>query len=156
MESRSAEGTKSWALRRWKACILALGLGLGSAGISSALPLNLYDPTFVFPVQTVQWTQSTVAPHGFQNFFFYGHVGNVYYFSTCGSPAGAPVPPPFDTIIEVFDPTGKVVAYNDDYCGIKSSVQFQALSEGWYTVKVLGYGGSGGSTWMSYCMSLLW
>ncbi|MFT6500735.1 MAG: hypothetical protein ACJASQ_000844 [Crocinitomicaceae bacterium] len=50
--------------------------------------------------------------------------GNIYTVSTCGSS-------PFDSQLTVYDNTGSnVLAYNDDACGLQSTVSFVAIANG--------------------------
>jgi hypothetical protein len=60
-------------------------------------------------------------------------VGNVYTFSTCGSPA-------FDSQITLYNATGTtVLGYNDDGCGLQSSVSWTATYTGQVQVLVDEY-----------------
>ncbi|MEE2565080.1 pre-peptidase C-terminal domain-containing protein [Hyphobacterium marinum] len=53
----------------------------------------------------------------------------------------------FDTVLQVLDANGRVLAENDDYAGggLQSQVIFQPPAPGFYTAAVTGYGGGFGS-----------
>src|SRR5207245_10993392 len=139
------------------ACLLALGFSLTTATVSLAgnIPgsvFTYYCPNCIFPSNDPQSIEATVKLYGHEDFFFYGDLGYpyFYYFSTCPAP-GEPAVAEFDTMIEIIDPTGKVVAFNDDgYCGLQSGVSFSPSFAGWYTVRVLGYADSSGTTDLTY------
>ncbi|MFT4777681.1 MAG: hypothetical protein ACI923_000200 [Flavobacteriales bacterium] len=58
-------------------------------------------------------------------------AGCVYTVSTCGTS--------WDTQITIFDASQTSVAYNDDACGLQSSVTFTAAQSGAYTIQVNQY-----------------
>src|ERR1043166_10131067 len=142
--------------------VLALGVRLVIATIASPATDCIASPygvealaphVYLTPGLRTQWITARVPPYEVQDYLFYGSVGFVYDFSLCGSPGpSAVITVSFDTILEVFDPSGKLIGFNDDYCGLKSCIQFVGTSNGWYTVRVKGYGASSGWTWVSYSM----
>ncbi len=74
----------------------------------------------------------TFYPRGDVDFFLlWGKGGRFYKISTT---TGEGV----DTRVSIFDPTGKLIAENDDYTpgNPASQVTFMALGEGWFAVKV--------------------
>ena len=71
-------------------------------------------------------------------------AGNTYRFETCGDTD-------FDTQITIFPAGGgTAVAFNDDFCGVQSSVDFTPTVTGTYDVQVNRYN----CTTESTCMSL--
>ncbi len=77
-------------------------------------------------------TGLTFYPMGDADFFLlWGKGGRFYQISTT---TGEGV----DTRVSIFDPTGKLIAENDDYTpgNPASQVTFMALGEGWFAVKV--------------------
>ncbi|HTE89135.1 MAG TPA: hypothetical protein VK639_09290 [Terriglobales bacterium] len=156
--SRTTMGkTASRTSQTLRACLLALGFSLTAATVSSAgnVPTSVFNYGFnyIYPYCYWQSIKATVDPTGHEDFFFYVEVVSsypyFYRFWTCQTP-GEPAVAEFDTIIEIIDPTGKVVAYNDDYCGYQSLVEFYPSFKGWYAVRVRGWGYSSGSTNLKY------
>jgi hypothetical protein len=74
----------------------------------------------------------TIYPLGDVDFFLLWGKGGRFYQVTTTTSDG------LDTRIQVFDPTGKLVAENDDYTpgNPASQARFQAPGEGWFAVKV--------------------
>ncbi|NNE55859.1 MAG: hypothetical protein HKN32_07560, partial [Flavobacteriales bacterium] len=65
---------------------------------------------------------------GGEQYSLNAQAGCTYTISTCGGG--------WDTQITVFDPALLVAAYNDDACGLQSSVTFTALTTGTYTIQI--------------------
>lgn len=60
-------------------------------------------------------------------------TGNSYTISTCGSSA-------YDTQLTVYDDaSGSFLGYNDDFCGLQSTVNFTATTCGWIRVILMQY-----------------
>ncbi len=89
-------------------------------------PANYYEASYTYSA-----TQNTVP------FWFWLDAGYAYSFSTCGTSAT-------DTFLrlqqEVWDydywySYYSEVAYNDDACGLQSTIAFTAYTSGWYVVQ---------------------
>ena len=100
--------------------------------------------SYLTPSTYYNWTSGVVAPQGYRDYYFYSYGGRYYELSTCYYAD-------FDTVIDVYNPYGTLIASNDDYCGLKSQVTSWASVPGWYRVRVRGYSASSsGFFWMSY------
>ena len=76
-------------------------------------------------------------------------AGNTYRFETCGDSD-------FDTQITIFNETGTTaLAFNDDFCGLQSSVEFTPITTGTYLVQVNEYDCASNSTCMTLRATLL-
>ena len=90
--------------------------------------LNYGDVTPVTLGETVELLDFV---SGGDQFILQATAGCVYTVSTCGSS--------WDTQITVFDISQNSVEYNDDACGLQSSVTFTATQSGAYTIQVNQY-----------------
>ncbi|MCR9052742.1 MAG: DVUA0089 family protein [Phaeodactylibacter xiamenensis] len=76
-------------------------------------------------------------------------AGNTYRFETCGDSD-------FDTQITIFNETGTTaLAFNDDFCGLQSSVEFTPITTGTYLVQVNEFDCASNSTCMTLRATLL-
>lgn len=80
-------------------------------------------------------TWQTVAVNGGTYYTFSATAGLIYNFSFCSADGGSTT---YDTQITILDNSGTPVggAYNDDYCGLASRVDFTCTSTGTYRVLV--------------------
>ena len=69
--------------------------------------------SYITPSTYYNWTSGVVAPQGYRDYYFYSYGGRCYELSTCYYAD-------FDTVIDVYNPYGTLIASNDDYCGLKS------------------------------------
>jgi hypothetical protein len=101
---------------------------------------------YLYPNTYYNWISGIVAPQGYRDYWVYSSGGRYYEFSTCYYAD-------FDTVIDVYNPYGTLIATSDDACGLKSQVTPWMGTGGWYRVRVRGYGAySSGFYWMSYRM----
>jgi regulation of enolase protein 1 (concanavalin A-like superfamily) len=76
-------------------------------------------------------------------------AGSTYRFETCGDSD-------FDTQITIFNETGTTaLAFNDDFCGLQSSVEFTPITSGTYLVQVNEFDCASNSTCMTLRATLL-
>lgn len=76
-------------------------------------------------------------------------AGSTYRFETCGDSD-------FDTQITIFDASGSTsLAYNDDFCGFQSSVDFTPSSSGIYLVQINEYNCATNFTCMTLTATLV-
>jgi len=98
----------------------------------------------LYPDLYYNWVSAIVAPQGYRDYWVYSSGGRACEFSTCYYAD-------FDTVIDVYNPYGALIATSDDYCGLKSQVTPWMGIAGFYRVRVRGYSSSSsGFYWMSY------
>jgi hypothetical protein len=98
------------------------------------------------PASEFQTVSDRIEERGNKDYCFTATEGVIYNFTTC-DPGSAD----FDTIIEVLNNSGTtVLAANDDFCGLQSSVTWQAPSSGTFRVRILGFGSESGKFTLAY------
>ncbi len=91
---------------------------------------NSWSGGYITP-DTVGSTKTLAYTTG-QYALAYVTPGANYTVSTCGSSS-------FDSQLIIYDMSGNLLAYNDDYCGLQSTVNFVATSCGYVKVEVDQY-----------------
>ncbi|MDG2246346.1 MAG: choice-of-anchor L domain-containing protein [Flavobacteriales bacterium] len=108
--------------------VLALLSAFSMSGQCGYGGLNYGDVTPTVPGQTVELLNFA---WGGDQFTLQATAGCTYTISTCGTT--------WDTQLTLFDPALAVEAYNDDFCGLQSTITFTASQTGAYTIQLNQY-----------------
>ncbi len=89
-------------------------------------------------LSTTNTWQSISAVNGGSYYSFQAIAGNVYFFSFCSSNGGAST---YDTQLTILNSFGNPEpnGFNDDFCGMQSSISWTCLHSGTYRVLVTKY-----------------
>jgi hypothetical protein len=98
------------------------------------------------PTLTYKTHSAVLGSNCFKTYAFTLGINRTYRFSFCEG-GGSAV---FDTYVELYDASCKLVASNDDYCATGSQLDYRAPRNGTYYLKVMGKNGSAGSYTLAY------
>lgn len=114
--------------------LVASGIAVAMLGLISTPALACTGGSNAGTI-TMNGSWQTQSVTNGQYYEFAGEAGEVYYFSFCGNGGGAT----WDTQLSVLNSGGSQVAYNDDYCGLRSYIAWTCPSSGTYRILISEY-----------------